>query len=36
MPTLTVYIECDPETDLYVGIVPGVPGPIRRVLPSTS
>jgi predicted RNase H-like HicB family nuclease len=26
MPTLTVYIERDPETDLYVGIVPGVPG----------
>ncbi len=26
MTTLTAYIERDPETDLLVGIVPGVPG----------
>ena len=26
MKTLTAYIEWDPETKLYVGIVPGVPG----------
>ena len=26
MRTLTAYIEWDPETKLYVGIVPGVPG----------
>ncbi len=26
MPTLTAYIEKDPETGLYVGIVPGIPG----------
>jgi predicted RNase H-like HicB family nuclease len=24
--TFTAYIEFDPETNLYVGIVPGVPG----------
>jgi len=24
--TFTAYIEWDPETKLYVGIVPGVPG----------
>lgn len=26
MTTLTAYIEQDPETRLYVGIVPGLPG----------
>jgi predicted RNase H-like HicB family nuclease len=26
MTTFTAYIEWDPETKLYVGIVPGVPG----------
>jgi predicted RNase H-like HicB family nuclease len=26
MRTVTAYIEFDPETDLYVGIVPGIPG----------
>ena len=26
MRTLTVYIEFDPETNLYVGFVPGVAG----------
>ncbi|MEX0697015.1 MAG: type II toxin-antitoxin system HicB family antitoxin [Dongiaceae bacterium] len=26
MTTLTAYIEYDPETKLYVGIVPGLPG----------
>ena len=26
MKTFTAYIEFDPETRLYVGIVPGVPG----------
>lgn len=26
MRTFTAYIEWDPETRLYVGIVPGVPG----------
>ena len=24
--TFTAYVEWDPETDLYVGIVPGIPG----------
>ncbi|MDQ2742150.1 MAG: type II toxin-antitoxin system HicB family antitoxin, partial [Chloroflexota bacterium] len=24
--TFTAYVEWDPETQLYVGIVPGVPG----------
>jgi len=24
--TFTAYIEFDPETSLYVGIVPGIPG----------
>ena len=24
--TFTAYIEWDPETKLYVGIVPGIPG----------
>lgn len=24
--TLTTYIEQDPETKLYIGIVPGIPG----------
>ena len=23
---VTAYVEQDPETDLYVGIVPGIPG----------
>lgn len=26
MPTLTAYVEQDPETGLYVGMIPGVPG----------
>ncbi|WP_058868478.1 type II toxin-antitoxin system HicB family antitoxin [Chloracidobacterium thermophilum] len=26
MKTFTAYVEWDPETQLYVGIVPGVPG----------
>ncbi len=26
MPSLTAYIEKDPETGLYVAIVPGSPG----------
>ena len=26
MKTFTAYIERDPETELYVGIVPGIPG----------
>ena len=26
MRTFTAYIEWDPETQLYVGIVPGIPG----------
>jgi predicted RNase H-like HicB family nuclease len=26
MKTFTAYIEWDPETKLYVGIIPGVPG----------
>ncbi len=26
MRTFTAYIEWDPETKLYVGIVPGIPG----------
>ncbi len=26
MKTFVAYIEWDPETKLYVGIVPGVPG----------
>lgn len=26
MKIITAYIEWDPETKLYVGIVPGVPG----------
>ncbi len=26
MTTFTAYIEWDPETSLYVGIVPGSPG----------
>lgn len=26
MTTLTAYVEYDPETKLYVGTVPGVPG----------
>lgn len=26
MKIFTAYIEWDPETSLYVGIVPGVPG----------
>lgn len=26
MKTFTAYIEFDPETKLYIGIVPGVPG----------
>jgi predicted RNase H-like HicB family nuclease len=26
MKTLTAYVEFDPDTKLYVGIVPGLPG----------
>ena len=26
MKTFTAYVELDPETQLYVGIIPGVPG----------
>jgi predicted RNase H-like HicB family nuclease len=26
MASLTAYVEQDPETQLYVGVVPGVPG----------
>lgn len=26
MRTFTAYVEWDPETKLYVGIVPGIPG----------
>ena len=26
MKTFTAYVEWDPETRLYVGIVPGLPG----------
>lgn len=26
MKTFAAYIEWDPETNLYVGIVPGIPG----------
>ncbi len=26
MHTFTAYVEFDPETKLYVGVVPGVPG----------
>jgi predicted RNase H-like HicB family nuclease len=24
--TLTAYVEFDPDTNLYVGIIPGIPG----------
>jgi predicted RNase H-like HicB family nuclease len=26
MKTVTAYIEYDPDTKMYVGIVPGIPG----------
>jgi predicted RNase H-like HicB family nuclease len=26
MKTFSAYVEWDPESDLYVGIVPGIPG----------
>ena len=26
MKTFTAYVEWDPDTSLYVGIVPGIPG----------
>ena len=26
MRTFTAYVEWDPESSLYVGIVPGIPG----------
>jgi len=26
MKTFTAYVEWDPETKLYIGIVPGIPG----------
>ena len=29
MKTFTAYVEWDAETNLYVGIVPGVPGAQR-------
>jgi len=24
--TLTAYVEFDPETNLYIGLIPGIPG----------
>lgn len=26
MKTFSAYVEWDPETNLYVGVVPGIPG----------
>ena len=26
MKTFTAYVEWDPETQLYIGMVPGIPG----------
>jgi predicted RNase H-like HicB family nuclease len=26
MRTFTAYVEWDPETKLYVGVIPGIPG----------
>jgi predicted RNase H-like HicB family nuclease len=26
MKTVTAYVEFDPEANLYIGIVPGIPG----------
>ncbi len=26
MRTFSAYVEWDPETELYVGIIPGIPG----------
>ncbi len=26
MKTLTAYVQLDPESNLYVGVVPGIPG----------
>ena len=26
MKTFTAYVEWDPDTQLYVGVVPGIPG----------
>ena len=26
MSTFSAYVEWDPETDLYIGVVPGIPG----------
>lgn len=26
MRTFTAYVELDPDTNLYVGVVPGIPG----------
>ena len=26
MKTFTAYVEWDPDTELYVGVVPGIPG----------
>ena len=26
MRTFTAYVECEPETKLYVGIIPGIQG----------
>jgi hypothetical protein len=31
MKTFTAYVEWDPETKLYVGIVPGIPGALNSV-----
>ena len=36
MRTFTAVIESCPETGLFVGYVPGFPGPTPRVRPSTS
>lgn len=33
MRTFSAYVEWDPETKLYVGIVPGIPG-ARTQAPS--
>ena len=33
MRTFTAYVERDPETKLYVGIVPGVPGAHSQAAP---
>jgi len=30
MKTFAAYVEWDPKTNLYVGIVPGIPGAHRQ------